>query len=51
MRDRRLCADARGWGRSVHAIQRMPPTRVRNADGTMQAIVAACNAAASAAQG
>jgi dihydroorotase len=25
MRDRRLCAEARGWGRSVHAIQCMPP--------------------------
>ena len=41
MRDRRLCADARGWGRSVHTIQRMPVARVRNADSTMQAIVAA----------
>jgi dihydroorotase len=40
MKDRRLCAEARGWGRSVHAIQCMSPARVRNADNTMQAIVA-----------
>jgi dihydroorotase len=40
MKDRRLCADARGWGCSVHTIQDMPPARVRNADSTMQAIVA-----------
>jgi dihydroorotase len=44
MRDRRLCAEARGWGRSVHAIQCMPPARVRNADNTMQAIVAGSGA-------
>ena len=31
----------RGWGRSVHTIQRMPPTRVCNTYATMQAIVAA----------
>jgi dihydroorotase len=41
MRERRLLADTRGWGRSVHAIQRMPPARVRNSDQTMAAIVAA----------
>ena len=40
MQDRRLCADTRGWGRSVHTIQRMPRARVRNADSTMRAIVA-----------
>jgi dihydroorotase len=40
-RGRRLLADTRGWGRSVHAIQRMPPARVRNTDQTMAAIVAA----------
>jgi dihydroorotase len=40
MKDRRLCAEARGWGRSVHTIQRMSPARVCNADNTMQAIVA-----------
>ena len=39
MRDRALVAQTRGWGRSVHAIQRMPEPRPRNADKTMQAIV------------
>ena len=39
MRDRKLMADARGWGRSVHTIQRMPPPAVRHADETMAAIV------------
>ena len=38
MKDRTLVADTRGWGRSVHAIQHMPPPDVRNADQTMQAI-------------
>ena len=39
MRDRTLVAGTRGWGRSVHAIQRMPPAAVCNADATMAAIV------------
>ncbi len=39
MKDRALVADTRGWGRSVHTIQHMPPPDVRNADQTMQAIV------------
>jgi dihydroorotase len=39
MRNRALVAQTRGWGRSVHAIQRMPDPRPRNADKTMQAIV------------
>jgi dihydroorotase len=39
MRDRSLVEATRGWGRSVHAIQQMPPPNVRNADHTMQAIV------------
>jgi dihydroorotase len=37
MRDRTLVAGTRGWGRSVHTIQRMPPAAVRNADATMAA--------------
>jgi dihydroorotase len=41
MRDRVLNADARGSGRSVHAIQRMPPAAPKNADATMAAITAA----------
>jgi dihydroorotase len=40
MRARKLVEDTRGWGRSVHAIQAMPPPRVANAEQTMQAIVA-----------
>jgi dihydroorotase len=39
MKDRTLVAGTRGWGRSVHAIQNMPPPRIRNADQTTQAIV------------
>ena len=41
MRDRALMDDARGWGRSVHAIQEMPPATVCNADQTMQAVTQA----------
>jgi len=37
MKDRRL-ADTKGWGRSVHIIQKMPPPNVRNAEHSMQAI-------------
>ena len=39
MRDRALVADTRGFGRSVHAFQRMPPAAPRNTDQTMRAIV------------
>ncbi|MGK6317718.1 allantoinase AllB [Neorhizobium sp. DT-125] len=38
MKDRRLQDDARGWGRSVHAIQAMPPAELRNTDQTMAAV-------------
>jgi dihydroorotase len=41
MRERRLVPQTRGWGRSVHAIQRMPPPQVRNAEQTSAAIVRA----------
>jgi dihydroorotase len=44
MRDHTLVADTRGWGRSVHAIQHMPATTVKNADNTMEAIVHGGNA-------
>jgi dihydroorotase len=40
MKDRKLTG-ARGFGRSVHTIQRMPPPQLRNADLTMKAIVRA----------
>ncbi len=39
MRNRALLPHTRGWGRSVHVLQEMPPAKVRNADHTMQAIV------------
>jgi dihydroorotase len=41
MKDRALIAETRGWGRSVHAIQNLPPPSLQNTDGTMQAIVRA----------
>ena len=41
MRERKLLVEARGWGRSVHAIQQMPAPAPRNADQTMDAIVRA----------
>jgi dihydroorotase len=40
MRDRSLMPGTRGFGRSVHAIQGMPPPQLRNTDQTMAAIVA-----------
>ena len=39
MKDRKLIDGTRGWGRSVHHIQHMPPPVLRNTDQTMQAIV------------
>jgi dihydroorotase len=39
MKDRTLVDGGRGWGRSVHKIQRMPAPQPRNIDLTMQAIV------------
>jgi dihydroorotase len=39
MKDRTLVDGTRGWGRSVHTIQRMPPPTPRNTDQTMQAVV------------
>jgi dihydroorotase len=41
MKDRELVPATRGWGRSVHAIQNLPPPRLRNTDNTMGAIVRA----------
>jgi dihydroorotase len=38
MKDRTLQENARGTGRSVHAIQQMPPATPRNTDATMTAI-------------
>ena len=39
MKDRALVDGTRGWGRSVHTIQCMPPPVPRNTDQTMKAIV------------
>ncbi len=38
MKDRVLVPATRGWGRSVHTIQAMPPPAVRHADTTLHAI-------------
>jgi dihydroorotase len=38
MKHRVLQESTRGWGRSVHAIQEMPPAMPRNTDTTMSAI-------------
>ena len=38
MKDRVLVKATKGWGRSVHTIQKMPPAVVRNGETTMQAI-------------
>lgn len=46
MRDRQLDPDARGWGRSVHAIQAMPPARPKNLDQTSEAVARTLPAAA-----
>ena len=41
MKNRTLIPGTRGWGRSVHAIQNLPPPRINNADNTMAVIVRA----------
>jgi dihydroorotase len=41
MKDRTLVSGTRGWGRSVHLIQQMPPAAPKNTDNTMSAIVKA----------
>lgn len=41
MKDRTLMPATRGWGRSVHTIQNLPPPRLNNIDNTMEAIVRA----------
>ena len=46
MRDRTLVPGTRGWGRSVHSIQQMPPAEPRNVEQTMARIVHAKPAAA-----
>lgn len=38
MKDRSLQEDARGWGRSVHAIQAMPPAALKNTSETLAAV-------------
>jgi len=41
MKNRALVPATKGWGRSVHAIQRMPEPALRNGETTMQAIAPA----------
>jgi dihydroorotase len=38
MKDRRLVAATKGWGRSVRGIQRMPAPEPRNTDQTLRAV-------------
>ncbi len=38
MKDRMLVPATRGWGRSVHTIQAMPPPAIRNTDTTLRAV-------------
>jgi dihydroorotase len=40
MKNRQLQPDVRGWGRSVHTIQHMPPPAPRNQEATLAAITA-----------
>jgi dihydroorotase len=40
MKDRTLVTGTKGWGHSVHTIQKMPPAAVRNGETTMKAITA-----------
>jgi dihydroorotase len=40
VRDRLLVENMRGWGRSVHVIQEMPPPDIRNPEKTMRSVVA-----------
>ncbi len=44
MRERGLIAITRGWGRSVHGLQRLPDPAPRNRDQTMAAIMPAAGA-------
>jgi dihydroorotase len=39
MRERVLVPETRGWGRSVHTLQHLPPAVPRNVEQTMEAIV------------
>jgi dihydroorotase len=50
MRERTLIAETRGWGRSVHRLQRLPSPAPRNTDQTMDAILSATGASAQSGQ-
>jgi dihydroorotase len=41
MKDRTLVTETKGWGRSVHAIQKMPKPAVRHAEHSMKSITSA----------
>ena len=38
MKDRQIVGESKGWGRSVHRIQRMPPPQLKNSDQTLAAV-------------
>jgi dihydroorotase len=41
MKNRTLMPNTKGWGRSVHAIQEMPPAVVKHPDQTLQTVLKA----------
>jgi dihydroorotase len=43
MQDRKIVGETKGWGRSVHRIQRMPPPQPRNTDQTLMAVTSTHN--------
>jgi dihydroorotase len=47
MQDRKIVGDTKGWGRSVHRIQRMPPPAPKNSDQTLMAVTGEQGAGAS----
>ena len=47
MQDRKIVSDTKGWGRSVHRIQRMPPPAPKNSDQTLMAVTGEQGAGAS----
>jgi dihydroorotase len=41
MKNRTLMPNTKGWGRSVHVIQEMPPAVVKHPDQTLQTVLKA----------
>ena len=45
MKDRKIVGETKGWGRSIHRIQRMPPPQPKNSDQTLMAVTRELGAA------